>query len=198
MAEFASITNFVDNSFYNTDVGFLKPSRFETKWNKLPTVGGYSDMESKLQQNIETISTPGFSISASEHAYNNKFTERDFGGTITATFFESGNLELKSYFWNWMEMIQGKQDQKKLSQRSYFVDIVGSLEVSPILNRVDYKTELDINKNRKEVFGEVFPTNVDGYSFNVGSDNEITKISVSFKYRFYKIVKSNDNKNFNE
>ena len=189
MASFPTIDYFISSSYYNSDVGFLKPSRFETVWT-FPREGipnAPANMGKKLADNIDSIETPGISISASEGPLRNKFGEREIGGTISATFFESGNLELKDFFWNWIEMIQSNTSDTSNYTRKYFSEVVGGLIVYPILNTVSGE-DIPDNRNKKEVFGELFPVSVNSYAFGIAQENEVLKTSVSFKYRKYEIM----------
>lgn len=184
---YTSIDYFVQNSFLgkappNDTQGFLKPSRFGIKFTLPNGIFGANNkqiIEDFLTDNVESIDIPSITLTENQVALRHQLTDRTTQD-ITAVFFESPGMSIKHAMWTWINTaIQRDSDIANFS-RKYLDEISGQLEIIPILRDGEIAT-------RTHKFDYVFPISTNPFQFNIGTDNEIGKMTVRFKYRYHTI-----------
>ena len=176
-----SIDSFVDNSFYHT--GFLRPDKFEFKIN-MPNLRVFGSEQNNivaeyLQENIKTFEIPGITVGESatplRHSINNRSV-----GAITATFYESRDMKVRNAIWKWIDSTVRSQADDDNFLRNYLDDIKASINIFMINNN-------GVRLGLFHEFKDVFPTNVNGMTFDTTNDTSIGETTITFKYRFHVI-----------
>lgn len=192
---FTSIDYFLHNSFLGKkapnggEKGFLRQDRFKVEF-ELPTVvatsdhgnevfPGYSstDIAQFLSDNIITIEAPSFTLAEEETPLRHNITRRTTD-VFTVTFFEDPTLSVKNVMWNWIDKIVRQKADNDNFERHYLDEIIGKIKIKPI--KYDGNTS-----NRYDVLDYVFPRATSPITYDIGQENEVGKISVTFKYRFH-------------
>jgi len=184
---YTSIDYFVQNSFLgksapNDTKGFLKPSRFGVKFtlpNGVDFDANKTTIEDFLTDNIESIDIPSINLTEQQVALRHQLTDRTTQ-EITAVFFESPGMSIKHAMWKWINTAIERESDSNNFSRKYLDEIRGQLEIIPILR--DGQIATRIHK-----FDYVFPIATNAFNFNIGTDNEVGKMTVRFKYRYHVI-----------
>lgn len=175
-----SIDDFISNSFLNSE-GFLKPSRFEIEFDRLPEfLGNTAEINNIMKFNIVSVGLPPFSI---QEADNNPLRHRIVmrnTDNISMQFFESKDISIKDLMFNWIDEMVRHRSNIDNFQRRYFDDITASLRVYPL------KPD-GTRTARYDRFLDVFPVSAGQIQYDIGDENNIGKIDITFKYRFHMI-----------
>lgn len=172
---FSTIEHFADRSFLKSP-GLLRPSRFKLIWD-LPSA--LHTGLTMLTENVQGVVTPGFSVETSTLPLRIGVTRRRIE-SIRVTFYESQNLDLRTYFYKWMAMAAQHESQDKNFAMEYPRSYMAILSVKNL--------RTDGAEGSGEKFTDVFPTGVAELTHDVSQDEELASIIVTFAYRFHELI----------
>ena len=187
---FTSIGYFVENSFLNKApgniTGFLKPSRFGASFRPPRGIFG-SDTEllgNMLRDNIESIEVPALNVAQQDAPFPlaQQITDRSVSN-FSAVFYESAEMQIFLNMYKWVNASVSHYDDDNNYSRRYLDDVKGEIDIVPIT--------LNGEVSRiKHTLTFVRPTQVQPVQFNIGSENEVAKVTVSFAYRYHTMVQN--------
>jgi len=183
---FSSIDHFSKKSFGRSDgPGFARPSRFHVSFVREPKVltdGGIPSgfFDNSMSVNVKNVALPEIGLEEQQTAFLRKgISGRKKPSTLTITFFESNNLDIKNYFYSWINAIYTDKDDNMYMQRYLYDDVVGKFAVYHI------GQDGQANNSKCDVFDDVYPTNLQNINYNIEQENSLVEIAVTFSYRFH-------------
>ena len=178
-----SLANFISD--VNTR-GVLPSHSFEVSWSAVGSV-------TPITIRCESASAPGVSLISAEGPPRlgvGPQEQQPYGvifDDVTLTFLEDSKSEIIDYFDTWINNIV-KFNTKGRAESAYYVGYRDNYMCNVTITMFDSKKE----PVKKIILYRAYPHNVTAVPLSWEATNEIVKLTVQFKYKYYNILKPGD------
>ena len=157
--------------------GAFQPNRFEITFT--PPVAGGAGIGEELSLLCESTTIPGKQISTFEYPFQSidnvvKVPNGYVFDDVECTFILTNDFDLKTIFENWLNTI---------ITENYRLAYAADYEVPVVISALNQKNEIIYTTTLLNAY----PVTVNAIELNMGSTNEIGKLSVTFTYSNYTV-----------
>ncbi len=186
------VDRFIGRSFLQFNNGFLHANKFEILFN-LPkffdrNIQSYTD---NLQENVISVTVPGINLTVEDGLFERNVVKGQTKGELSLQFYESHHYRIRNMFYFWMnEAVEKRMAGGKpfTTYRRFPSELEGQLTVWPRFKKYEMDNEIC------DIFYGIIPVSVTGPELSFIKKDDITEITVGFKYRFHDFAHSNKNK----